>query len=271
MDMIIKEFTNMIILMFELMLLPLISTILMLIIIGISKRISKKNKMRDILAKVYKIVSVIHNILLTGIILMIFLRISRIISISLCVLIFNIILINGTVLENSQIQFMLLTMIIVFYYPISVLFIKYCTLKKYKEKKQKLMFVAVFGDTLKFLKRIPIEETINIGYVIFLICDSIIKVGTTVNSFDNNYVYLSFIIYLAIQTSASIIYKKHKEFFDKIDNHLFKTDMLKKKSKELDANKDLKLANEYILEFISTGKTSKKIEKLINKSIIILK
>lgn len=259
MELLYVEIIDMMKVIFLFMIISLIPMILMSLIIFLSKKIKTENIIRELLAKIYIIVSRLHNYLVALVLLVFFFRISKLISIILIFLTVNIhYTINGLVLTNLQIQFMLLTMMIVFYYPISILFIKYFTLKISKEEgNEKNMVVAMFNGGIEFVQKIPIEEIINIGYVVFLIYSSIVKLEIKDNSFDNNYIYLSFIIYLAIQTTAIMIYKKHKCFFDKLDNRFFKTNMFKKESKKLNVSKDLKLANEYAVEFIRTGKRLK--------------
>ncbi len=128
-------------------------------------------------------------------------------------------------------------MSIVLFYPGSVLLLKCYTIMSNDER---FLFILIYNKTFGIIKKfpIPIEEIINILYVLLLSYSSIEKLGNANSSIDNNYIYLSFIIYIAVQATASTVYKKHASFFNRIDNRIFKTDLIKSN-----------LKNEYRLSF----------------------
>ena len=130
---------------------------------------------------------------------------------------------------------------------------------------ERFLFILIYNKTFGIIKQFPIEEIINILYVLLLSYSSIEKLGNANSSIDNNYIYLSFIIYIAVQATASTVYKKHASFFNKIDNRIFKTDLIKSKSKKMNIDYHLDTANKFVLEFIRTGKVSKESKKYMRK------
>lgn len=235
---------------------------LMVLIINLVKNLNFGIKARESFAKIYQLLIKTYNILLVIIFLTLFLDITLLISKILVWIVYTILILIGENLVDEQIKFLMVTMISIFYYPGSILMLKWYTISR---KDDKSLFILMFNKSIEMIKKFPLEEIINILYVILLFYSSFNKIGNTNTSIDSNYVYLSFIIYITVQTTASKIYKKHISFFNKIDNRIFKTDSIKNESKKMDLDNNLDVTNNIILEFIRTGKISKESEKYLKK------
>ena len=215
------------------LLLGSIPNVLMILIVVIVKNTNFRIKTRDVIAKIYQILIKIYSCLLAIIFFALFSDVILIVSKILVWIICSVCIIFGKNLINAQIKFLLVTMFIVLFYPGSVLLLKCYTITS----NNKGFFISIYNKTVGIINKFPIEEIVNIIYVALLFYSSIKKLGNENSFIDSNYIYLSFIIYFAVQKTASIIYKKHTLFFNRIDNRIFKTDLIKNESKKMNINK----------------------------------
>ena len=239
-----------------------IPIVFMALIVVIVKKTNFGIKTRKVITIIYQILIKMHNYLLAFIFLVLFSYIILDVLKILILVICNVCFMFGKKLIDVQIKFLLLTMSIVLFYPGSVLLLKCYTIMSNDER---FLFILIYNKTFGIIKKFPIEEIINILYVLLLSYSSIEKLGNANSSIDNNYIYLSFIIYIAVQATASTVYKKHASFFNKIDNRIFKTDLIKSKNKKMNIDYHLDTANKFVLEFIRTGKVSKESKKYMRK------
>ena len=239
-----------------------IPIVFMALIVVIVKKTNFGIKTRKVITIIYQILIKMHNYLLAFIFLVLFSYIILDVLKILILVICNVCFMFGKNLIDVQIKFLLLTMSIVLFYPGSVLLLKCYTIMSNDER---FLFILIYNKTFGIIKKFPIEEIINILYVLLLSYSSIEKLGNANSSIDNNYIYLSFIIYIAVQATASTVYKKHASFFNRIDNRIFKTDLIKSKSKKMNIDYHLDTANKFVLEFIRTGKVSKESKKYMRK------
>lgn len=239
-----------------------IPIVFMALIVVIVKKTNFGIKTRKVIAIIYQILIKMHNYLLAFIFLVLFSYIILDVLKILILVICNVCFMFGKNLIDVQIKFLLFTMSIVLFYPGSVLLLKCYTIMSNDER---FLFILIYNKTFGIIKKFPIEEIINILYVLLLSYSSIEKLGNANSSIDNNYIYLSFIIYIAVQATSSTVYKKHASVFNRIDNHIFKTDLIKSKSKKMNIDYHLNTANNITLEFIRTGKVSKESEKYMRK------
>lgn len=204
----------------------------------------------------YRIIEIIESILLYGVGISVLL----LVCFSLCYM-FTFILSMALFLceislSDYQYDFILWTLIVVSCYPLSLLFIKLLTIRSNKVIANEKANIAFKDLAIYYIKKIPIKEIISVCYVFMLFISYILKVEN-IYGIDGNEYFMSFSIYLAINTAADNIYKKYKTQFIKLDNHLFHTEKHKKTAKKLNLKDSLKDSKSEVYNFLLTGELPK--------------
>lgn len=204
----------------------------------------------------YRLIEVIEGILLCCIVFSIILLLCYALCYVFTYILSMVLFLCNNPLTDAQYDFILGTLIVVFCYPLSLLFIKFFTLRESKIIDKEKTSIAFKEYAIYYLRKIPIREIISICYVIMLFSSYILKLEND-NGFDGNEYFMSFSIYLAMNSSADNLYKKYKAQFTKLDNRLFHTEKHKKTTKKLNLKDSLKDSKSDVYKFLLTGEIPK--------------
>lgn len=229
-------------------------------LIGFLRNKDKEYLHRKKIYYLYRLIEIVENLVLCSISFLVILILCYVLCYAITYFLSIILFLCNNSLTDHQYDFILGTLIVVFCYPLSLLFIKLFTLKESKIIEKEKTSIAFKEYAIYYIKKIPIREIIGICYIIMLFTSYISKVENK-SGFDGNEYFMSFSIYLAINSTADSLYRKYKIQIENLDNKLFHTRKHKQTTKKLNLKEDLKNSKCEVYKFILTGEIPKNYDK----------